>query len=65
MKFLVELGQGLVQGALLAIILHIVGISLTTVQFVIVIVSVSAISSVFACVRNVLKKNKKADSTNE
>jgi hydrogenase-4 membrane subunit HyfE len=61
-KFLIELGQGLVQGALLAIILHVVGISLTTEQFVIVIVSVTAISGVFGSVRKAIQKNKKTDT---
>jgi hypothetical protein len=58
MKFVTELGRGLVEGALLAIILHTMGISLTAVQFTIVIVSMTAISGVFGSVAKALQKNK-------
>ena len=59
MKFLIELGQGLVEGALIAVILYVMGINLTAVQIGIVVVSMAAISSVVGNITKALQKNKK------
>jgi hypothetical protein len=66
LKFLIELGRGLVEGALIAVVLYyVLGIILTPVQICIIVVCMSAISSIFGGITKALQKKRNNTGTTE